>query len=74
MTASLFLPFPNSPLYPILRSCQKVLSGQPQGGGLRPPLRNPTLGQIVGHYKYQSTKAINALSGTGARFHPTRLP
>jgi len=30
-------------------------------GGETPPLRCPTLGQIVGYFKYQSTKRINEL-------------
>jgi putative transposase len=33
----------------------------PQGGGT-PPLREPTLGQIVAYFKYKSTKEINALN------------
>lgn len=41
----------------------------PNAGGETPPLRNvaayqPTLGQIVGYFKYQSTKRINKLRGT----------
>jgi REP element-mobilizing transposase RayT len=28
-------------------------------GGETPPLRNPTLGQIVAYFKYQSTKEMN---------------
>ncbi|OGR06363.1 MAG: hypothetical protein A2511_10150 [Deltaproteobacteria bacterium RIFOXYD12_FULL_50_9] len=33
-------------------------------GGRTPPLRRqPTLGQIIGHFKYQSTKNINQLHG-----------
>jgi putative transposase len=35
----------------------------PLGAGTA-PLRAPTLGQIVAFYKYQSTKAMNALEGT----------
>lgn len=34
----------------------------PQGGET-PPLRKPTLGQIVAYFKYQSTKEINAMKG-----------
>jgi REP element-mobilizing transposase RayT len=36
-----------------------------QSGGETPPLRAPTLGQIVAYFKYQSTKEMNALDGTG---------
>ena len=37
-------------------------------GGVSPPLQ-PTLGQIVAYYKYQTTKAINLMRGTpGAKF------
>jgi putative transposase len=31
--------------------------------GETPPLREPTLGQVVAYFKYQSTKEINALQG-----------
>jgi REP element-mobilizing transposase RayT len=36
-------------------------------GGVTPPLRarKPTLGQIVAYFKYQSTKEMNAMDGTG---------
>ncbi len=34
-------------------------------GGETPPLRTPTLGQIVAYFKYQSTKEMNSLDGTG---------
>ncbi|MBI5962671.1 MAG: transposase [Chloroflexi bacterium] len=34
-------------------------------GGETPPLRAPTLGQIVAYFKYQSTKEMNAVSSTG---------
>ena len=34
-------------------------------GGETPPLRVPTLGQVVAYFKYQSTKEMNALGGTG---------
>jgi len=33
--------------------------------GGTPPLRKPTLGQIVGYFKYQSTKKMNLLDGSG---------
>ncbi|RPJ20016.1 MAG: transposase [Chloroflexi bacterium] len=35
-------------------------------GGETPPLHKPTLGQIVGYFKYQSTKDMNAIGNTGA--------
>jgi REP element-mobilizing transposase RayT len=39
-----------------------VMGGKtPQPGGETPPLRGPTLGQIVAYFKYQTTKEINAL-------------
>jgi len=34
-------------------------------GGETPPLRTPTLGQIVAYFKYQSTKEMNLLDDTG---------
>jgi REP element-mobilizing transposase RayT len=34
-------------------------------GGDTPPLRKPTLGQIVAYFKYQSTKQMNVSSNTG---------
>jgi len=34
-------------------------------GGETPPLRTPTLGQIVAYFKYQSTKAMNRIDSTG---------
>jgi REP element-mobilizing transposase RayT len=34
-------------------------------GGETPPLRMPTLGQIVAFFKYQSTKEMNLLNNTG---------
>lgn len=34
-------------------------------GGETPPLRKPTLGQIVAYFKYQSTKEMNLLDKTG---------
>jgi len=36
-----------------------------QPGGETPPLRAPTLGQIVAYFKYQSTKEMNSVTGTG---------
>jgi len=36
-----------------------------QPGGETPPLRMPTLGQVVAYFKYQSTKEMNLLEGTG---------
>jgi hypothetical protein len=35
----------------------------PEEGGETPPLRKPTLGQIVAFFKYQTTKEINAIEG-----------
>jgi putative transposase len=34
-------------------------------GGETPPLRKPTLGQIVAYFKYQSTQEMNTLDGSG---------
>lgn len=34
------------------------------GGGETPPLRRPTLGQIVAYYKYQTSKIINQMRNT----------
>ena len=34
-------------------------------GGKTPPLRKPTLGQIVAYFKYQSTKEMNRIENTG---------
>jgi REP element-mobilizing transposase RayT len=34
-------------------------------GEMTSPLRQPTLGQIVAYFKYQSTKEMNAMDGTG---------
>lgn len=34
-------------------------------GGETPPLRTPTLGQILAYFKYQSTKEMNAVENTG---------
>jgi REP-associated tyrosine transposase len=34
-------------------------------GGETPPLRRRTLGQIIAYLKYQSTKEMNALDGSG---------
>jgi REP element-mobilizing transposase RayT len=39
-------------------------SSKTKGGGT-PPLRMPTLGQIVAYFKYQSTKEMNLLDNTG---------
>lgn len=39
--------------------------GREISGGETPPLRQPTLGQIVGYFKYQSTKEMNVISKTG---------
>lgn len=36
-----------------------------KSGGETPPLRVPTLGQIVAYFKYQSSKEMNALDSTG---------
>ncbi|MFO0793399.1 MAG: transposase [Candidatus Brocadiaceae bacterium] len=33
-------------------------------GGVTPPLRRPTLGQIVAYYKYQTSKIINQMHNT----------
>jgi len=48
--------------FPRPDSCDtaEIHVGETQGG-VTPPLRKPTLGQIVGYFKYQSTKQINAL-------------
>lgn len=34
-------------------------------GGETPPLHRPTLGQVVAYFKYQSTKEMNLLDGSG---------
>lgn len=34
-------------------------------GGETPPLRMPTLGQIIAYFKYQSTKEMNKVDNTG---------
>lgn len=34
-------------------------------GGKTPPLRMPTLGQIIAYFKYQSTKEMNLLDNIG---------
>lgn len=34
-------------------------------GGETPPLRMPTLGQIIAYFKYQSTKEMNKVENTG---------
>ena len=38
-----------------------ILIHEPREGGDTPPLRRPTLGQIVAYYKYQTTKQINVI-------------
>jgi hypothetical protein len=38
--------------------------GETNQGGVTPPLRGVTLGQIVGYFKYQSTKHINQIRTT----------
>ncbi len=40
------------------------MSGGIQGGGT-PPLRKPTLGQIIAYFKYQATKEMNKIDNTG---------
>lgn len=47
-----------------LVSQNNVMFGVIQGGGT-PPLRGPTLGQIVAYFKYQSTKEMNKADNTG---------
>lgn len=38
-------------------------------GGVTPPLRKPTLGQVVAYYKYATTKVINQIQNApGVRF------
>jgi REP element-mobilizing transposase RayT len=39
-------------------------AGHGETGGATPPLRRPSLGNIVGYFKYQSTKHINTLRHT----------
>ncbi|MGI2902330.1 transposase [Tolypothrix sp. VBCCA 56010] len=39
-------------------------AGGAEEGGETPPLRKPTLGQIVAYYKYQTTKIINQIDDT----------
>lgn len=34
-------------------------------GGETPPLRKPTIGQIIAYFKYQSTKEMNTVDNTG---------
>jgi REP element-mobilizing transposase RayT len=36
-----------------------------QRGGETPPLQRPALGQVVAYFKYQSTKEMNTLDGSG---------
>lgn len=47
------VPVPNDKAYPHTQ------------GGETPPLRTPTLGQIIAYFKYQSTKEMNRLDNTG---------
>jgi REP element-mobilizing transposase RayT len=47
----------------ILESNHAANQPQQRRGGVTPPLR-PSLGQIVGYYKYQTTKEINRIRGT----------
>jgi len=47
------VPVPNDTIYPRTK------------GGMTPPLRRPTLGQIVAYFKYESTKEMNLLNDTG---------
>ena len=42
-----------------------ILDGEIPKGHAAPPLRMPTLGQIVAYFKYQSTKEMNKLGNTG---------
>jgi putative transposase len=42
------------------------VDGTNQQGGETPPLRKPTLGQIVAYFKYQSTKEINRIETENA--------
>ena len=37
----------------------------PSQGGETPPLQRPKLGQVVAYFKYQSTKEMNLLDGSG---------
>ena len=41
---------------------EQTISNQ---GEMTSPLHTPTLGQIMAYFKYQSTKELNALVGTG---------
>jgi len=48
--------------FPRPDSCDGIIKGGGTSvGGETPPLRCPTLGQIIAYFKYQSTKRINAL-------------
>ncbi len=50
----------------IIDECRgEILSPYNEKGGKTPTLRKPTLGQIVGYFKYQSTKEMNAMDKTG---------
>ncbi len=44
---------------------ERKTSGGETSGGMTPPLRTPTLGQIVAYFKYQSTKEMNASTKAG---------
>jgi REP element-mobilizing transposase RayT len=37
------------------------VDGTNKSGGVTPPLRKPTLGQIIAYFKYQSTKMMNLI-------------
>lgn len=43
-----------------------IAPGENDRGGETPPLRKPTLGQIIAYFKYQSTKEMNELESAGA--------
>jgi REP element-mobilizing transposase RayT len=45
-------------------SQNKDMSGENLGGET-PPLRKPTLGQIIAYFKYQSTKEMNTVENAG---------
>ena len=44
----------------------KNVDGTSNQGGKTPPLHNPTLGQIVAYFKYQSTKEMNRIETENA--------
>jgi REP element-mobilizing transposase RayT len=50
---------------PVPETMGTTKSGGETQGGMTPPLRQSTLGQIVAYFKYQSTKEMNAISKTG---------